>query len=1009
MGDHLPRPDPTIVGRKHEQDRLGALLDSVEWGDGEVALVSGEAGIGKTTLVRDLVHRADQRGWVVLQGGCYDLTATPPYGPWIDIARSYDAATGGLPELPDQLRHTDGIPEISSQAVFFELFQDFFARISNQIPLLIVIEDLHWSDPASLEVLRFIGRNCANQSILVLATYRDDELSSAHELSTMLPSLVRESQPERLHLGPLDRASMRAFVADRYGLLRQDLDRLVDHLSDRADGNPFFASEILQGLEEEQLLWPVDSGWRLGDLDVARVPPLLRQVIDARLFRTRPATHSALQVAAVIGQEIRFGVWSDVAGLSAAELDAVLSEALEALLIEETPGRTTLQFRHALLREALYESLTLNHRRDLHRRVGEALADQSKAEPDSIAHHFQQARDSRAKEWLIRAGEHAQRSYAWKTASDRFIQALEWIGEDRGRAAERGWLFYRAGRLIRHSDHGRARSYLEQAHRLASAIGDDVLSAYALVDLGLLRWLSGDMRRGLKDIAEGDQLLDELPGDHAPPGSSVAAWIADALPATEMLKAPDEEAPRSSPVINTRRGTHASFSAQPGHFALAKAMGETYLQRVATVQDPSALLLGSIGDAYYALAVCESALGNPGQSWHWFERSLRTFHAIDHHFMITLISRFHLYEVGVTYDAADIAARRRLSDEFERAFEKSVGAHPPNLPAASGTLPLLFLEGHWIEVRRVAAIALEQNLDAVTSGIVHALLAETALHQGDNATAEDQIRKVLPDGPETEPGDCKFAAGLHLQRTACLLAFGAQDLDRAQAWAEAHDRWLAWNGAVLGRAEGQLLWAHFHYLRAERDAARKHAGAALEYSSDPRQPRVQLAAHRLLGMLAAQQRRFNEAEQHLSQALDLAQQCNAPFERALTLMELSELRLKQGRLVPARFAVEEAREIGVSLEAAPMLARVEELIQRIESSETERPDGLTPREMDVLRLLAADKSNREIADDLFLSVRTIERHIANIYSKINVHNRSEAASYAKERGLTPSEPTQPRR
>lgn len=996
MGEQLQRPGPTIVGRKHEQDRLGALLDNVAQGNGTLALISGEAGIGKTTLVRDLIYQGEERGWIVLQGGCYDLTVTPPYGPWIEVTGSYDITADGLPEIPDQLRYQDGIAEIRSQTVLFELFHDFFVRISSQIPLLIVVEDLHWSDPASLELLRFLSRNCSGHPILVLATYRDDELSSEHDMSAILPSLVRESQPERLHLGPLDRASIRAFISDRYELQPDDLHRLVDHLADRADGNPFFTSEILQGLEEAQLLWPTDSGWRLGDLDSARVPPLLRQIIDVRLARIRPATHSALQVAAVIGQEIRVGIWSAVSGLTEIELDAVLPEALNALLIEETPGRTALQFRHALLREALYESLTLNHRRDLHRRVGEALADQPSAEPDHVAHHYQQARDPRAKEWLLRAGEYAQRSFAWLTAAERFAQALTWVGDGSEHASERGWLLYRTGSLLRHSNHRRAHFYLERAYQLAIIHEDAVLTAYALWNLGRVRWLSGDMRRGLAEMADGEELLRKLPADHASPGSPIVRSIAENLPVSETLQMPDIEIDAASTV----RGTRVGFAAHTGHIASARQLGQDYLHQVATIQKPSGLLIGSIGDASFGLGTAEAISGRPEKSRQWFERALRAYRSVNHHFMITLMSRFILYEVGVTYDAANLITRRRLVEEFDNALQQSAGVHPTDLPESFGKLPILLLEGEWIETRQVAAIASGQDLDPATSDMVHALYAETVYCQGDPNIAEDQIRTILPEGPMTEPGDCYFLAGLHLQRVACSIALDQNELDTARAWAKAHDRWLAWNGAILGQADGHLLWARYHQLNGNREAAQVHAETSLRQASNPRQPRTMLVANRFLGALATHKRRFSESAEHLAQALDLAQQCQAPFERALTLLELVELRLKQGRLQQARLSLNEAQEICLPLEAAPALAYIDVLARRIEASAGVYPDGLTPREVDVLRLIAAGKSNREMAEHLFLSVRTIERHVANIYTKIDAHNRNEAVAYADRHGLS---------
>ncbi len=265
--------------------------------------------------------------------------------------------------------------QVGSQTALFEEARRFFASIAETQPLVVVLEDLHWSDSASLEALRYLARSLEEAAFLLIATYRDDELTRRHELYQLLPLLVRESQPHRLHLHQLDRDDIRKMVLSRYDLEDSDRERLVEHVAERSEGNPFFAEEILQGLEDERELQRSNGVWALGELERVQVPLLLRQVLDQRLSNLTPETLAALQVAAVIGQIVPVDLWQEVAGLDEDAFDRVMAEALETRMLGEAASPDALEFRHALLREALYESLILNRRRSWHRTLENAKRD----------------------------------------------------------------------------------------------------------------------------------------------------------------------------------------------------------------------------------------------------------------------------------------------------------------------------------------------------------------------------------------------------------------------------------------------------------------------------------------------------------------------------------------------------------------------------------------------------------------------------------------------------------
>ncbi len=221
---------------------------------------------------------------------------------------------------------------------------------------------------------------------------------------------------------------------------------------------------------------------------------------------------------------------------------------------------------------------------------------------------------------------------------------------------------------------------------------------------------------------------------------------------------------------------------------------------------------------------------------------------------------------------------------------------------------------------------------------------------------------------------------------------------------EAHDRWLTWGDTALGQADGYLGWAAYHHAAGDAEHAREQAERALVAAGDPRQPLALLAAHRLLGELATDGRAYTDAERHLQEALALADACAAPFERALTLLATAEVRVATGEADGARAPLEEAHTIFRALGAKPALARGDALAARLAAAPSPRrpeyPAGLSAREVEVLRLLAAGLANGEIAARLFLGVRTVETHIRAIYNKLGNTSRTAATRFAIEHDLT---------
>jgi DNA-binding CsgD family transcriptional regulator len=276
------------------------------------------------------------------------------------------------------------------------------------------------------------------------------------------------------------------------------------------------------------------------------------------------------------------------------------------------------------------------------------------------------------------------------------------------------------------------------------------------------------------------------------------------------------------------------------------------------------------------------------------------------------------------------------------------------------------------------------------------VLGPLARAQGNSARAWSIVRTVFPGGPETEPGELSFLDALPVIRLAAALATDADDLPSAHAWLAMHDRWLGWSGALLGKAEGAIGWSAYHAAAGDLAQAHDAATHALERASEPRQPLALLAVHRCLGELDTDAGRYAEAAAHLETALALAEACNTVYERALTLLSLAALKQATDDGTAMTALLDEARPLCASLGATPLLARADALaVQRpVAVAAVAYPDGLTEREVDVLREIAAGRSNKEIADILSISGRTVDRHIANLYTKIGAHNKADAASYA---------------
>lgn len=951
-----------LFGRERERELLARRLDECLAGRGSLLLISGEAGIGKTTLVEWLGQTAAERGATVLTGCCYDLSATPPYGPWIEILGP-DAAR----ESPIMLRTTGGSTYAPGPDALFEQIFEHFRALAGTSPAVMIFDDLQWSDVASLELLRFIARRISGSPMLIVSTYREEEISAGSPLFPLLPILVREAKAERIELRSLDAGAIREWLAHSYDLPEDRERHLADHLLERTDGNPFYAGEILRSLEDDAILEWDGEQWALGELRGVATPALLRQVIHVRLQRVSEETRGLLAVAAVIGQDVEIDLWKRIAGTTDAQILDAIDEAIAAWLLIASPDGTRASFRHGLIRSALYEAMLPPRRRVWHQRIAEELSASDAPDPDAVAHHFGQTGDLRTIEWLHQAGDRAWKTWAWHTAAERFRSAIDLLEGRVDRAEERAWMLVRLAEARRYSAAREALGYVAEASQIAHQLHDPALIAMTTWSRGRIR-----VQTNVPSLSEMESAIDQMhrlsPEDRA----RLASW--------------------TGVEIDHCLAVLAVWRALCGRYREALEAAASYL-----ASNPARRAPLIDAEAYLARGVALGALGNPGESRQAFHQALDLYTNLQDNLSVAHVALLYLVETLLPYFPDDLAERARIASEGDRAWMLANEQTPTAARIVSP--PLLLLEGQWEATRETVAR---------TVGLRHYVRywmspygAIMARAQGDPDLARAYIRAGLPMDLRYEEGILWVSFTLMHLRTSAELELDRRDADAAREAIEQYDEIMKLSGKVTGRSECSLIRARYHQFLEDVERAEVLAERALHEASNPRQPLAQLAAQRFLGELATGRSDFQRAEAYLNQAASLAVSCGAAYEHALVLADLAELYLTTRDLERSKGAIEMSRALSSDLEAEPLDERLDHLADQIAGAADTRsyPDGLTQREVEVLRLVTDGSTDAEIAGLLHISPRTVTTHVGNILGKTNSNSRAAAAAYAVRRGL----------
>jgi len=391
------------VGRDAELARVSRRVAAAIGGQGGLVMVGGEPGIGKTRLLEEIGEQAAREGMAVLWGHCYEGDWTPPYAPFGEALEADVGArpnelqatlgSGGpalaqlvpklrtiLPELPDAVP----LPPDEERFRLLDAVAQYVVARSQQEPLLLCLEDLHWVDRGSLSMLRHLARPAARNRILIVGTYRDAEIGPTHALADALGAFPRETTFERLHLDGLGAAGTAELLS---ALGEHEVEEKVGAAwAGETDGNPFFISELVRHLEEEGHLYQTPDGRWTTDrpLRELELPDTVRDVLARRLSRLSEDGRALLQVACAFEGPFRFDVAAAVANLSEDQaLDAV-DEALAAQLLTHAGPTDTYVFHHALIRHTLYDQLGPSRRVRLHRHVAEALDEACGGRPSPV-------------------------------------------------------------------------------------------------------------------------------------------------------------------------------------------------------------------------------------------------------------------------------------------------------------------------------------------------------------------------------------------------------------------------------------------------------------------------------------------------------------------------------------------------------------------------------------------------------------------------------------------------
>jgi len=915
----------TFVGREREIEQLKERLADAFSGLGSVAMVVGDAGIGKTRLLQEFATYARLRGAQVLWGAAYEGEARLPYGPFAEALQDYVSRTSVqtlrqavtdassvlsplAPELKAKLPDLPEPPPVAAEAEAYRLFQEvteFLKNASTSAPLVLVLEDLQWADKGSCSLLQHLARRLAGGRLLVAISCRETELEPSHPLREALPHLRRESGFWELPLKGLRESEVGELISV---LAEQEVPRaLVLALHQETEGNPFFVQETLKHLIETEVLYQEEGQWTSkAPISDIGLPESVREVMERRLSGLSEECRRLLQVGAVLGRRFSLSLAQRVAALDEEVVLRAVEEALAAQVVREQrqERRTYYQFASTLLRENLHGRLSAPRRERLHLRAAHALEE---AYPDrledyaaDLAYHYREAGEGAPAEtayrWTVKAAQLAMAAYAPAEAVALYRSALELadaVGLSRGEKAALLWDLglaqHVAGDLEGHIQSS------EEAAREFEAAGDVAGAARAYSWLaGYLGW-QGRVRRGLQFAEKGLELVG--PADRAERAMLLAYHAIDSLCIHRFDTAFEEVAEAES------LAEHVTDPWTLGHVF----NGIAYLYWLACFPQKAQEACDRAAAAFEAAG--EVALSCYPRLWSLLSATARGRVSAggpewaDLHRMSEQRLAFRpaytaaLYVAWQRLLAGDLAEAERIGEEtLTLASEMGVFGIVPLLLEQSAVLMTLTRRYDEAEARLAALEATVRRPGGWLAGSWPYRI-RLRLEKGDTASA----RELLADRPQWPFEEPLSVGGAHN-----LLACG-------EALAE------------LGETEG---------LDACYQRLRELNGRGIEVLG-PLVPRV-------IAMLDAVSRRWDDATTYFEKALSLARRLGYRLELAATLLPYARMRLARAAPGDAEAATAMLNEALQLYQDIGLPQRVEKVLAvKMQAQEKVAP-GLTP-------------------------------------------------------------------
>ena len=974
---------PTLVGRDAELAQLRRLLEQVTEGRAAAALVAGEAGVGKTRLVRELARTASALGADVLAGSCVDLPDDVlPYAPFVEVlgdlfrrdgAESLRRLAGPAAEdlsrlVPALDARPIGPSTTAATSRLLLAVSSVMEGLAVLRPVLLVVEDIHWADASTRDLLALLAHQLRGRVLLIM-TLRTDALPGHHPAPRHLLGLL-ERAALRVDVGPLSREEQARQLSGILGV--PPTAALLKRVYERAEGNPFFAEELLA----------------LGDEGV--LPESVRELLLARLEALSPATQQVLRAAAAAGRRVGHELLRAVADLQEDHLEQALRAAVDAGVLVVEPDDRLYVFRHALLHEAVRSTILPGESVRLNRRLAEALctdpsmaADAAHAVAGRVALHWHAAGDlGRTLTASLTAAGEAEHALAFPEALRHYERVIALL--DRAPDAEAILARPRYRLLWTAAETAHLAAYPERAAALARAAIEVVdpaqahHHAYLHERLGRYLWMAAE---GQAAVREYERAVELCPVD-------VSCWRAAILSGYSQIlmlsgcfaesRTWAEEAIRLARLVDNGRSTEGHARNNLG-VSLAMlgdvAAGVEQLELARRIAEEE---FDDVDDIARAIVNLHSVLFDAGRLEEAAETSLDG---------IAVVDRLGLQRrkgIWCRCDAAEALLLLGRCDEASRLMEDAVALAPEGIDAlrVESVLGQIALRRgaaeRATEVLMSARRRAGQVVDGHLNGPLSAALAESLRWAGQPGRALSTVLETLPrlqvagDAPYLVP---LLAEGVGAAADVAVLAGGRRHRERAQAVGRA-DELAQLASAAVARLPAVLPPTAASLRQVHAELSRAHGEA------DPRRWCDTASAWERLGdRYRAAYAHWRETEAHIAGGSRRAA-ATAAAEAALD------------------FAADVGAEhLGEAVEALVRRTRLSIPVPGDHDSSAAVAFRLTPREREVLELVAQGRTDRQIGEHLFISHRTAERHVSNLLAKLDACSRAEIAAIAHRSGL----------